>query len=201
VVLAFGAIIAAMGLLDRAAPTAAQAPATGSLAGQLLVASESMTDPRFARSVILMVQHDKKGAFGIVINRPVDERPLAELLEMLGEKGATVDGRVRIFSGGPVQREFGFVVHSAEYRVGNTIDIDGRVAVTSNRDIMRDIAAGKGPKQSLVAFGYAGWRAGQLEGELALRAWVTAPGGPAMVFDEDRTKLWDIALSRRTQDL
>jgi putative transcriptional regulator len=199
-IVALVALLVPLAALVLAEPTAAQTP-TGSLTGQLLVASETMSDPRFARTVILMVKHDKDGAFGIVINRPVAERSLAELLEMLGDSGATADGKVRIFSGGPVQPELGFVIHSTDYQGANTIEIDGRVAMTSNRDIMRDIAAGKGPRQSLIAFGYAGWRAGQLEGEIALRAWATAPGGPAMVFDEDRAKLWENALARRTQDL
>src|SRR5262249_29271603 len=114
-------------------PTAAQSVTTGSLAGQLLVRSESSSDPRFARTTILMVQHDKDGAFGIVINRPVGERTLAQLMELLGDKGTAAEGKVSIFSGGPVQPELGFVVHSADYHGANTIDIDGRVAMTSNR--------------------------------------------------------------------
>jgi putative transcriptional regulator len=199
-IFAFAAVLAALAFLDAPAPTAAQGPARW-LTGQFLVAAESMADPRFARTVLLMVRHDNDGALGIVINRPLGERPLKDLLEMLGVPDAPVIGKVPIFLGGPVQPDLGFVVHSAEYQGPGTVDIDGRVAMTSNCDIMRDIATGKGPKQSLIAFGYAGWRAGQLEGEIALRAWVTAPADSALIFDEDRKKVWEIALSRRTQDL
>jgi putative transcriptional regulator len=188
-------------LAEAALEAPKQVPAQASLAGQLLVAAPSMGDPRFAQAVILMARHDKNGAFGIVINKPVAERPLASLLEALGEKDTGVEGSVRIFVGGPVQPEIGFVVHSTDYRRAGTIDIDGRVAVTSNREILRDIGRKQGPNKSLVAFGYAGWGPGQLEGELALRAWFTAEEDLGLIFDEDRAKVWDEAMKRRTQDL
>jgi putative transcriptional regulator len=176
-------------------------PPTTSLAGQLLIAAPSMSDPRFFQTVVLMARHDKNGAFGIVINRPVGDRPLASLLEVLGEKDTGVEGNVRIFAGGPVQRDLGFVVHSADYHRPDTIDVDGHVAVTSNRDILRDIGRKQGPKKILIAFGYAGWGPGQLEGEIALRAWFTAAEDARLIFDEDRDKVWDEAMKRRTQDL
>jgi putative transcriptional regulator len=188
-------------LVEAALEAPKQIPTPPSLAGQLLIAAPSMGDPRFFQTVVLMARHDKDGAFGIVINRPVGERPLASLLEALGEKDAGVEGNVRIFVGGPVQRDLGFVVHSADYHRPGTIDIDGHVAVTSNRDILRDIARKQGPKKSLIAFGYAGWGPGQLEGELALRAWFTAAEDARLIFDEDRDKVWDEAMKRRTQDL
>ncbi len=172
-----------------------------SLAGQLLVASPSMGDPRFARTVVLMVRHDSTGAFGIVINRPVTERPLAEVLAMLGEKDAAAATKVRIFAGGPVQPELGFVIHSSDYKGPGTVKIDAHVAMTSSREILHDIGAEKGPKKSLIAFGYSGWGAVQLERELALRDWVVAPAEEKTIFDEDREKVWDTAYSQRTQDL
>jgi putative transcriptional regulator len=200
-ILALAAILGPAVFLNAALPAPAETPAQASLVGQLLIASPSMGDPRFDRTVILMVRHDPNGAFGIVINRPIEERPLAGLLEMLGEKDATVAGKARIFAGGPVQRELGFVIHSADYHRPGTIDIDGRVAMTSSREIVRDIANNNGPKKSLIAFGYAGWAPGQLEGELGRRAWVTAPAELRLIFDEDREKVWDSAYSQRTQDL
>ena len=187
--------------LVAALPATAQSPAPASLAGQLLVASPSMGDPRFQQTVILMVRHNKDGAFGIVVNRPIGERPLAGLLEMLGEKEATVAGAVRIFAGGPVQPELGFVIHSTDYREPGTIDINARVALTASREILRDIGNAKGPKQSLIAFGYAGWGPGQLEGELARRDWAIAPGESRLIFDADRDKVWETAFSQRMQDL
>jgi putative transcriptional regulator len=172
-----------------------------SLAGQLLIASPAMGDPRFAQTVVLMVRHDRNGAFGIVINRPVGELALAAMLEALGESAAGASDRVRIFYGGPVQPELAFVLHSAEYRGAETVAIGQRLAMTANRQIFNDLAAGKGPQKSLIAFGYAGWSAGQLEGEIARDGWFTAPADAALVFDEARERVWERAMERRTRDL
>src|SRR5262245_51958384 len=150
-------------LVHAALPDRSEAPGQTFLTGQLLIAAPTMGDPRFQHAVILMVRHDRNGALGIVINRPVGDRPLAAILEALGEKDTAVAGQVRIFAGGPVQPEIGFVVHSAEYHRPDTVDIDGRVAMTSSREILRDIGNHRGPSKSLIAFGYAGWAPGQLE--------------------------------------
>jgi putative transcriptional regulator len=138
---------------------------------------------------------------GIVINVPTEERPLANLLKILGESDTNVEGKVQLFAGGPVQPEIGFVIHSTDYRAPGTIDVNGNVLMTSTSQILRDIGNGKGPKKSLIAFGYAGWAPGQLENELERRVWSTAPGDLNLVFDENREKLWDTAYARRTQDL
>jgi putative transcriptional regulator len=190
-------------LIAVASPIAAQQTPekTVSLAGQFLVATPTMSDPRFERTVILMARHDKDGAFGLVINRLAAERPLSQLLEALGDKGTPVNGTVRLFAGGPVQPELGFVIHSSDYHSPQTLDVDGQVAVTMNREILRDIGIGKGPQKSMIAFGYAGWAPGQLEGEIARRSWATVPAEGKLIFDEDREKLWDIVYALRGQDL
>jgi putative transcriptional regulator len=199
-----GAIAAAILLpatLHAALPTPAEAPERGFLTGQLLIASPTMGDPRFLQTVILMVRHDRNGALGIVINRPIGDRPLAPLLEALGENDPGVAGTVRIFAGGPVQPDIGFVLHSTDYHRPDTLDIDGHVAMTSSREILRDIGNQRGPNKSLIAFGYAGWAPGQLEGELAHGFWFTTPQDANLVFDDDRDEVWDHAMKRRTQDL
>jgi putative transcriptional regulator len=188
-------------LLTAALPAPTALPQRALLAGQLLVAAPSMGDPRFYQTVIMLVRHDRTGAMGIVVNRPLQERPLAALLEALGERADAAAGNVRIFAGGPVQPELGFVLHSAEYRRAETLEIDGYVAMTSSREILRDIAANRGPKQSLVAFGYAGWAPGQLEGELVQGVWFTAPADAKLIFEEERGRVWENAVTRRTQDL
>ncbi len=201
-----GSIVAALlllpvMLLHAALPTPGEKFGRTSVAGQLLIATETMADPRFYQSVILMVRHDSDGAMGIIINRLAAERPLATVLRAVGADADGVSGTVQIFIGGPVQPEVGFVVHSPEYHRPETLDIDSHVAMTSNREIVRDIATKHGPKQRLIAFGYAGGGAGQLEGELEHRAWYTAPDDPDLVFEIDREKVWDEAVKRRTQDL
>jgi putative transcriptional regulator len=182
---------------DATPPT----PQHASLAGRLLVAAPTMPDPRFARTVVLLVEHNQRGAFGVIVNLPAGERPLATLLESMGEKDPAVSGTVRVFAGGPVQPEAGFVVHSAEYRDAGTIAITDQIAMTSSRQILLDIGNNKGPQKSLIAFGYAGWAPGQLEGEIDRGAWLMAPADPKIVFDEDRDKVWDFAYARRMQDL
>jgi putative transcriptional regulator len=172
-----------------------------SLAGQILVAAPEMGDPRFQHAVILMVRHDKDGALGIVINRPMDHVPVTKLLDALGLDSNGTDGQVQLFAGGPVQPEIGFIVHSSEYHRAGTVDVDSRIAMTTNPEVLRDIGHHEGPRQSLIAFGYAGWGPGQLEGELALGGWFTIPGDPKLVFDIDRDKLWDEAMRRRTIQL
>jgi putative transcriptional regulator len=170
-------------------------------AGQLLVSSPTIGDAHFDHTVILLVQHDQKGALGIAINLPLEERPLASLLEKLGAKDVKATGSVRIFSGGPVQPDIGFVIHSSDYHQPETVAIDGRIAMTSSRRILQDIGNDKGPEKYLVAFGYAGWGPGQLEAELERRVWFTAPGNSKLIFDEDRNKVWEVAYSHREEDL
>jgi len=191
-------LVAALIILGAAPPEHSD---TTSLAGQLLIAAPTIGDPRFAHTVILMVRHDKEGALGIVINRPVGERSIAALLEATGHDNAEVTGILRVFAGGPVQPELGFVVHSAEYHRAETVDVDGRVAMTASRQVLLDIGHNEGPKKSLFALGYAGWGPGQLEDELARHNWFTTPEEPKLVFDDDREKLWEDAMARRTREL
>src|SRR5262249_34142809 len=151
----------------------------------------------FERAVILVAQHSRDGALGVVINRPLAERPIASLIEAFGATATDINGSVRVYLGGPVSPEIAFVLHSAEYRLADTIDIDGKVALTAAPDVLRDIARGKGPTKSLVAFGYAGWGASQLDDEIARGDWYNVTEDPALVFDDDRTKVWTDAMARR----
>ena len=130
-----------------------EAPAPPSLAGELLVAAPEMGDPRFERTVILIVQHGPSSALGIVINKPIGETSIASVLEALGQKGGEMSGTVRVFSGGPVQPEVGIVVHSADYRRPETVAVSDRLSMTSSVDILLDISAKRGPAKALVAFG------------------------------------------------
>jgi putative transcriptional regulator len=196
--LAFPALALWVALLASDRTQSAEATPRASLAGQFLIATPAMRDTGFDHAVILMLRHDQDGAFGIVINRPLGQRPMADLL---GTKDTAASGNVQVFIGGPVQPNIGFVVHSTDYRRAETLDVDGRVAMTSSREVLRDIADNRGPAKALIAFGYAGWAPGQLESELARNVWYTAPEDPTLVFDDDRDKVWEHATARRTQDL
>ena len=173
----------------------------GSLAGQFLIATPTMRDPRFDHVVILILRHDKDGALGIVINRLLRDMPMAQLLKALGLDSKGSEGTVRLFAGGPVQPEVGLIVHTVGYHRQGTIDIDGHVAMTTDPEALRDIGRHKGPRQSLVAFGYAGWGPGQLENEMTLGGWFAFPEDPKLVFDFDRDKLWNEAMKHHTISL
>ena len=177
-------------------PTAPGVAGATSVAGQLLIATPVLNGPPFEHTVILVAQHDKNGAIGIVINRPLGARPIADVLHAAGVDSGGVKGNVQLYFGGPVDTQIGFVLHSAEYHGGNTLDIDGRVALSTGVQILRDIALGKGPRQSLLAFGYAGWAPLQLDNELRQGAWDTIPEDAALVFDDDRSRVWSDAMAR-----
>jgi putative transcriptional regulator len=196
-VLVLTLFLAPVALPRAALPDTDSAPAS-SLVGKLLVASPDIGDPRFSHAVVLIVLHSRDGTLGIMINRPVGEESVAKLLEAVGQDNTGVSGKVRVFAGGPVEPRVGFIVHSAEYHGAQTLDIDGRVAMTSSPKVLRDIGHNVGPRKSLVAFGYTGWGPGQLENEMAERVWFTIPEDSKLVFDEDRAKVWDAAKARQT---
>jgi putative transcriptional regulator len=188
------AIVMPAAILHAALPTEPEISGRTSFAGQLLIAAPSLGDP-FDHAVILVAQHDRNGALGIVINRPLARRPIGTLLAALGVDAAGVTDSVLIFLGGPVSPNVAFALHSTEYHGAHTLDIDGHVALSDGAGVLRDIGTGHGPKQSLIAFGYAGWAAGQLDDEITQGAWVAAPENPALVFDTDRAKVWTDALA------
>jgi putative transcriptional regulator len=207
-VLALGLAVALLGLAavepvppspDNPGPS--NAAPTDPPPGQLLIASAQIGDPRFYHAVILILQHNQDGAFGIVINHPLASETIADLLAVTGDDDKTVDGSIPIVSGGPVQMELGFVVHSAEYHRAETMKVDGKVAMTASKDALKDIGHHEGPKKYFFAFGYAGWGAGQLEGEMARKDWFTAPEDADLVFDAPRDTIWDKALAKRGTDL
>ena len=183
--------------LATLSPSGPPTPHHASLAGDLLIASPGIVDPRFRHTVILIVKDDAGGALGVVINRPVGTVPLASLLAAIGQNGSGVIGNVRIFDGGPVAPHTGFIVHSADYRRAGTVAIDGRVAMTLSADILLDIGHGRGPAKYLVAFGCAGWSPGQLAAELMRGDWFVTREDAELVFDEDRARVWNDAIARQ----
>ena len=134
--------------LSTEPPDVSAAP---SLAGRLLIASPQMRDP-FDHAVILLAQHGREGALGVIINHPIDSRPIAAVLQALGADAGGVKDSVRLFLGGPVSPNMAFVLHSAEYRRDDTVDIDGRVALSDAPDVLRDIGLGKGPSRKSGRF-------------------------------------------------
>lgn len=173
----------------------------GSLAGKLLVATEELRDPRFVRSVIYMVRHDRSGALGVMVNRLLGEAPLTELLTRLELDAKGVSGTVRMHYGGPVEPSRGLVLHTSDYAADGTIPVNDHISLTINPDILRAIGLGKGPRLSLMTFGYSGWSPGQLEGEIARGSWFSIPADESLIFDLNLGTKWERATARRVFEL
>jgi putative transcriptional regulator len=198
--LVLGGLLVAAPLLGAVPPRLELEPDYPSLVGKVLIASPAIGDPRFSRTVILMVRHTRDGAFGITINRPLGEHPLAQLLGLFGQDDSSAEGNVLLFAGGPVQPGVCFVVHSADYNRSNTIAVKELASVTPCKEVLGDISQKTGPQKAMVAFGYAGWAPGQLEGELSRNDWTTAAADADLVFDVNREGVWDAAMARRLRD-
>lgn len=167
---------------------------SGYLTGQFLVAMPSMSDPRFQRTVIYLCVHNAEGAMGLVVNRLVESLTFDELLEQLSIPPAYSGDEIRIHFGGPVESGRGFVLHSTEYVREGTVLMDNGIGLTATVDILRDIADGSGPRDSLLALGYAGWGPGQLDGEIQENSWLTVPADPDLLFDAALDQKWDRAV-------
>ena len=184
-----------------------QTSSSGYLDGHLLIAMPVMTDKRFARSVVYMCAHSKDGAMGIIINQRAAHIDFPALLERLGltneAEALPAEFSARpVHVGGPVETGRGFVLHSADYIANDsTLQIDKAVCLTATVDILKAIAAGAGPHQSILALGYASWSAGQLEEELAANGWLTCPAEPGLVFSADLDRKYTRALATLGVDL
>ena len=167
------------------------------LGGKLLIAMPGMGDPRFERSVILICAHSADGAMGLVVNKPAPELSFAGLLEQLqiprGDRGRDI----RVHFGGPVERGRGFVLHSTDYRAGRaTMDVPGGFGMTATLDVLNALAQGVGPQAALLALGYSGWGAGQLESEIQRNDWLICDAAAELVFQADDGGKWIGALRR-----
>lgn len=163
-------------------------------AGQLLVATDHMGDPRFAEAVIYMVSHDGSGAMGIIVNRSLGESSVQSLLSSNGAHAVAHDRTLTVFYGGPVDPERGFVLHSPDYDGPSTRRLSRNLALSTGIDVLLAMAAGKGPQQSRFTLGYAGWGPGQLDREMDHDAWFTAPAETAIIFADDPGSAWSTAM-------
>jgi putative transcriptional regulator len=174
------------------------------LDGQMLIAMPSMGDERFARTVIYMCAHSADGAMGIVINQPaahisfsdllvqLDVIPAKELIELPQRAGG-----VKVLKGGPVDTQRGFVLHSADFFIENsTLPIDQGICLTATLDILKAIARGDGPASAVLALGYAGWAAGQLESEIHQNGWLHCAADPDLIFGTDTEAKYTLALKK-----
>lgn len=167
--------------------------ATISLANHLLIAMPGMQDPNFSTTVTLICEHSDAGALGIVINRP-SGMTLGGLFEQLDlEDADPAAARRPVLVGGPVGPERGFVLHEAAYSYEHSLSVSGDIRLTLSRDVLDAMATGRGPGKSLVALGYAGWEAGQLDREMLANSWLTVEATPRLVFDLPFDQRWAAA--------
>jgi putative transcriptional regulator len=179
----------------------------GFLDDQFLIAMPGMKDDRFARSVIYICAHSEEGAMGLIINQtqPLRFPDLLVQLGILNEQEAirlpapTRDFVVR--NGGPVDRSRGFVLHSDDYMVESSLPVSEDICLTATIDILRAISSGRGPQKALMALGYSGWGAGQLEHEIAENGWLTCPANMDLLFDSDIDRKYDRILASIGIDL
>jgi putative transcriptional regulator len=171
------------------------------LAGQFLVASEEMKDPRFVETVIYMVKHNSEGTLGLIINRPLAKGPIDDLLKGFGATAKDSKGEIVVHYGGPVSSRQGFVLHTDDVKLESSIQVKDGIAMTSDVQMIEAIATGRGPKQALFLLGYTGWAPGQLAAEIKSQAWFVIPADKMMIFDRDAEKKWTRAMERRQTPL
>jgi putative transcriptional regulator len=178
------------------------------LDGQCLIAMPGMTDQRFSRTVVYLCAHSEEGAMGLVLNRPATDTTISELLVQL--KVVPEDERIllpqialqtKVLRGGPVEIARGFVLHTHDCFLDSSLPVDSGVCLTATLDILRAIAKGEGPSKALLALGYAGWSAGQLEKEIQENAWLNCPADAELVFNSASEDLYSRAVSRLGIDL
>lgn len=174
---------------------------SGFLDDQFLIAMPGMKDERFARSVIYICAHSEEGAMGLIINQ-AQQLLFPDLLVQLGivdeRQAIRLPARARdlvVRHGGPVDRSRGFVLHSDDYMVESSMPVSDDVCLTATVDILRVISSGKGPRHALMALGYSGWGAGQLEHEIAENGWLTCPANLELLFDPDIERKYDRILA------
>ena len=163
-----------------------------SIKDYFLVATEKMLDPRFKNTVIIMLHNDEKGAWGLVINKPLGSIPLGSLIYQLEEttiKKEIYNVKIPIFWGGPVSENKILTLHSKEYK-NETTKIYKNISISSDYKILFDIAHKKGPKKSLVILGISSWGDGQLEGEMEREGWALSEINEDLIFETDNTKKW-----------
>jgi putative transcriptional regulator len=167
------------------------------LGGKLLIAMPGMGDPRFEKSVVFLCAHSDEGAMGLIVNKPMAELSFSELLAQLEIPRAPGARDIRVHFGGPVEHARGFVLHSGDYNAGSdtTLRVDSRFGMTATLDILEAIAGGRGPAESLLALGYAGWGPGQLESEILQNGWLTCDAAPEIVFGAADSTKWERALN------
>lgn len=171
------------------------------LTNNFLIAMPGMEGDDFSKSVTFLCQHDEDGALGLLVNKP-HTMTMGDIFKQLAVTPVSPEvSKIPLFIGGPVQPERGFVLHSPVGNWDSTMQINEELALTSSKDILEAIAQDKGPKKWLVALGYAGWAAGQLEEEIQRNSWLHDVAETDIIFDEPLALRWELAAHRIGVDI
>ena len=168
----------------------------GYLGGRLIIATPAMMDKRFHNTVIYMCVHDAEQAMGIIINRPKPDLKLSSMLPHLNVKGSVTYEDTQVLYGGPVEKERGFVLHSRDFTdPNNSLPLSETLALTTSKSVLSALTKSNAPKRAVLALGYAGWQAGQLEAEIMRNSWLVAPANEEIIFTGEPRHKWKQALA------
>ncbi len=173
------------------------------LVNQFLIAMPELQDPNFSRTVTLICQHDANGALGVVINRPMEQLTLQDILDQFDLSSPASDSPIGapVYLGGPVQQQLGLVLHEGIGEWGSTLKISDELGLTSSRDILESMSTAQGPNHVLMTLGYAGWGAGQLEDEIQDNAWLSVEADCEIIFRTPPKERWQAAAAKIGVDI
>ena len=186
--------------MEQSPTSAEQPPDADFLTGHLLIAMPAMEDPRFAHSVIYLCAHTPEGAMGLVLNRPLQKPKFDDLLRQLEVAPVPPARRIQLCQGGPMDNARGFVLHTTDWTGEGSLKVNEAMALTASLDVLKAIAEGRGPREGILALGYAGWGPGQLDAEIQQNAWLSVPADETIVFDEGYDTKWRRALGKLNID-
>ena len=166
------------------------------LTGQFLIAMPTMGDPRFEKTVIYICHHAPEGAMGLIVNKPMQDLKFPDVLQQLNISASAPCDAIIVHRGGPVAPAQGFVLHSTDFVRKGSLIVNDTVALSATTDILKAMAAGFGPKRSLMALGYSGWGKGQLDSEIKQNAWLNVPADDDLLFSPDNAGKWDRAMAK-----
>ncbi len=166
------------------------------LTGKILIATPKMDDTRFSHSIILICQHDEEHTIGLVLNRNIKDISICELFDNLDIGDAQTQVNGAILDGGPCQKECGFVIHSDDFLGPESNIIARGIAINASKSILKQIIDGNPPKKYVIALGYSGWGAGQLEQELAQNIWLITDSDCEIVFSQSHETKWQAMMDK-----
>jgi putative transcriptional regulator len=172
----------------------------GFLTGQLLIAMPAMADPRFQQSLIYVCAHTEEGAMGLVLNRPIVKPTFDDLLAQLNLEPVPPVRQIKLCAGGPVENARGFVLHTADWTGEGSLKVDSSMALTASLDVLKVIAGGGGPRECVLALGYAGWGPGQLDQEIQQNSWLSVSADETLLFDAEHDTKWRRAFAKLRVD-